>query len=101
LDAVAHAELRQHAGDVRLDGRFAEPAQRRRRRVVRPGCRRDERRAVARWISLGLPLAYIATIPASRVGGGLVAGAFWIAVGALLATGTLARRPLGQVAVAS
>jgi hypothetical protein len=50
-------------------------------------------RAVARWVSVGLPLVYIATIPASRVGGGLVAGAFWIAVGTLLATGTLARRP--------
>jgi hypothetical protein len=57
-------------------------------------------RAVARWVSFGLPLAYVATIPASRVGGGLVAGAFWIAVGTLLATGTLARRPLAEVAVA-
>ena len=50
-------------------------------------------RAVARWIAIGLPFAYVATIPASKAGGGLVAGAFWIAVGALLATGTLARRP--------
>jgi hypothetical protein len=50
--------------------------------------------AVARWVSVGLPFVYIATIPASRVGGGLVAGAFWIAVGTLLATGTLARRPV-------
>jgi hypothetical protein len=50
--------------------------------------------AVARWVTIGLPLAYIATIPASRVGGGLVGGAFWIAVGTLLATGTLARRPV-------
>ena len=48
--------------------------------------------AVARWVSVGLPLVYLATIPASQVGGGLVAGAFWIAVGALLATGTLERR---------
>ena len=49
--------------------------------------------AVARWVSIGLPLVYIATIPASQVGGGLIAGAFWIALGTLLATGTLARRP--------
>jgi hypothetical protein len=50
--------------------------------------------AIARWVSIGLPLVSIATIPASRVGGGLVAGAFWIAVGTLLATGTLERRAL-------
>ena len=49
--------------------------------------------AVARWVSIGLPLVFIATIPASHVGGGLIAGAFWIALGTLLATGTLARRP--------
>jgi hypothetical protein len=49
-------------------------------------------RAVARWVSIGLPFAYIATIPGSRAGGSLVAGAFWIAVGVLLATGTLERR---------
>jgi hypothetical protein len=48
---------------------------------------------VARWVSIGLPLVYIATIPASQIGGGLVAGAFWIAVGTLLATGTRARPP--------
>jgi hypothetical protein len=48
--------------------------------------------AVARWVSVGLPLAYLATIPGSQVGGGLVAGAFWIATGTLLATGTLERR---------
>jgi hypothetical protein len=54
--------------------------------------------AVARWVSVGLPFVYFATIPASRVGGGLVAGAFWIAVGALLATGTLERRLVPAVA---
>jgi hypothetical protein len=53
-------------------------------------------RAVARWVSIGLPFAYIATIPASKAGGGLAAGAFWIAVGALLATGTLERRPASE-----
>ena len=56
--------------------------------------------AVARWVSLGLVPVYIATIPASRVGGGLVAGAFWIAVGALLATGTLERHPAPAIAAA-
>ena len=57
-------------------------------------------RAVPRWVSLGLPIAYVATIPASKAGGGLVAGAFWIAVGTLLATGTLGRRAAAEVAPA-
>ena len=57
-------------------------------------------RAVPRWVSLGLPVAYIATIPASKAGGGIVGGAFWIAVGVLIATGTLARRPAAAVAPA-
>jgi hypothetical protein len=55
-------------------------------------------RAVARWVSIGLPFAYLATIPLSKAGGGLAGGAFWIAVGALLATGTLASRPAAEPA---
>jgi CDP-diglyceride synthetase len=41
---------------------------------------------VPRAIYVGLPLAWVATIPLSTLGGGLVAGAFWMAVAYMVAS---------------
>ncbi|MGD9572157.1 MAG: hypothetical protein AB7V62_09750 [Thermoleophilia bacterium] len=47
---------------------------------------------VQRWIAIGLPLTWIALLPGSSLGGGLLAGGFWIALGTLMVTGGLAPR---------
>ncbi len=44
---------------------------------------------VQRWIAVGLPLTWAALLPASMLGGGLLAGGFWIALGTLMVTGGL------------
>lgn len=48
---------------------------------------------VAPWVSLGVVLTWVGGIPLSQLGGSAVPGAYWIAVGALLGTGTLVRAP--------
>ena len=47
--------------------------------------------AVARGFAVGLPLCWIALLPLSSVGGGLLAGGYWLALGTLMAAGTLRR----------
>jgi len=52
------------------------------------------RRAVPALVAFGLPVSWIATIPLAHLGGGLIAGAYWLMVGYLLATDALeSRRP--------
>jgi hypothetical protein len=49
------------------------------------------RNAVA--VAVGLPLAWVAAIPLATVGGGVLSGAYYLAIGYLLATGTLHHTP--------
>lgn len=42
-------------------------------------------------VAVGLPLSWIFTLPLAVVGGGLVASAYWLAVGWLISHGELAR----------
>lgn len=49
-------------------------------------------RAVARPLAVALPLSWIALLPLSMLGGGLLAGGYWLALGTLMATGGLAGR---------
>jgi hypothetical protein len=52
------------------------------------------RRAVPALVAFGLPVCWIACIPLAHLGGGLIAGAYWLMVGYLLATEALdGRRP--------
>jgi hypothetical protein len=44
---------------------------------------------VPRAVYIGLPLVWVAAIPLSMVGGGILVGAYWLAVGYLLAEGSL------------
>ena len=44
-------------------------------------------------VALGLPLAWVATIPLATVGGGVLSGAYYLAIGYLLATGALDHTP--------
>jgi hypothetical protein len=39
---------------------------------------------VSRWTAIGLPLVQVVALPLSLVGGGILAGAYWIAVGSVL-----------------
>jgi Flp pilus assembly protein protease CpaA len=41
---------------------------------------------------VAVPLAWVATIPLSQFGGGLISGAIWLAIGYLLYVGELERR---------
>jgi hypothetical protein len=50
---------------------------------------------VPRWVAVALPVSMPVTLVLSQMGSGLVVGAFWVALGAMLATGTLARRGNG------
>ena len=40
---------------------------------------------VPRWVYLGLPIVWVGSIALATLGGGLIAGAYWLAVGYLLA----------------
>ena len=66
-------------------------------RLVTAGARRASPAAtvrVPRWVYLGLPFVWVAGIPLGTLGGGLIAGAYWLAVGYLLADRSLeTRRP--------
>jgi hypothetical protein len=43
-------------------------------------------------VAIGMPLTVVFALPLSAVGGGIIAGAYWIAVGSLLYTGNLFER---------
>lgn len=47
---------------------------------------------VSRWVAVLLPVSMPLTLVLSQLGSGLPIGAFWVTVGALMATGHLARR---------
>lgn len=47
---------------------------------------------VATPVAVGLPLARIATLPMAVIGGGVLSGAYFMAVGYLLANDALERR---------
>ena len=51
---------------------------------------------VPRWVYLGLPIVWVGSIPLGTLGGGLIAGAYWLAVGYLLADGSLEIREPSQ-----
>jgi hypothetical protein len=55
---------------------------------------------VSGWVAIGLPVAWVATIPLATVGGGVIAGAYFLAVGYLLADDAIqgAGRPIAQTA---
>ena len=44
-------------------------------------------------VAVGLPLAWVATIPLATLGGGVLSGAYYLAIGYLLATGTFHHTP--------
>jgi hypothetical protein len=52
----------------------------------------QRRRAVPTLVAVGLPLCWVAIIPLSHLGGGLIAGAYWMMVGYLLTTDAIRRR---------
>ena len=55
---------------------------------------------VPSWVAVGLPVAWVATIPLATLGGGVIAGAYFLAVGYLLAEDAIERtsRPTVQTA---
>jgi hypothetical protein len=48
---------------------------------------------VSTFVAVGLPVAWFAAIPLATVGGGVVAGAYYLAVGYLLANDAIERGP--------
>jgi hypothetical protein len=46
---------------------------------------------VSAFVAIGLPVAWVATIPLATLGGGVIAGAYYLAVGYLLANGAVER----------
>jgi len=44
-------------------------------------------------VAVGLPIAWVATIPLATVGGGVIAGAYYLAIGYLLVNDAIERRP--------
>jgi hypothetical protein len=48
---------------------------------------------VSTAVAVGLPIAWLATIPLATVGGGVIAGAYYLAVGYLLVNNAIERRP--------
>jgi hypothetical protein len=48
---------------------------------------------VSTAVAVGLPIAWVATIPLATVGGGVIAGAYYLAVGYLLVNDAIERRP--------
>lgn len=61
----------------------------------------DRAGAAPRWIAIGLPLTWALLLPGSQFGLGLVAGAYWMALGTMMAAGTLQGRRAAPVAQAS
>jgi len=55
---------------------------------------------VSGWVAVGLPVAWVATIPLATIGGGAIAGAYFLAVGYLLVNDAIERtsRPIVQTA---
>jgi hypothetical protein len=51
-------------------------------------------RLVSRLVAAGLVVAYVGAIPVAGVGGGILTGCYWLAVGYLLTLGALERRTL-------
>jgi hypothetical protein len=47
---------------------------------------------VPRWVAVLLPVSMPVTLVLSQMGSGLLVGAFWVTLGALMATGHLDRR---------
>jgi hypothetical protein len=48
---------------------------------------------VSTAVAIGLPLAWVATIPLGTLGGGVITGAYYLAVGYLLVNDAIERRP--------
>jgi hypothetical protein len=48
---------------------------------------------VSNAVAFGLPIAWVTTIPLSSVGGGVISGAYYLAIGYLLANEAIERRP--------
>jgi len=48
---------------------------------------------VSTAVAIGLPIAWLATIPLATVGGGVIAGAYYLAISYLLANDAIERRP--------
>ena len=48
---------------------------------------------VSTVVAVGLPIAWVATIPLATVGGGVIAGAYYLAIGYLLVNNAIERRP--------
>jgi len=48
---------------------------------------------VSTAVAVGLPIAWVATIPLATVGGGVIAGAYYLAIGYLLINDAIERRP--------
>jgi hypothetical protein len=58
-------------------------------------------RRVPRLVAIGLVVAYVGAIPLGILGGGLVTGAYWLAIGYLLGLDALARRTLQPARIAT
>jgi hypothetical protein len=48
---------------------------------------------VSTAIAVGLPIAWVATIPLATVGGGVIAGAYYLTIGYLMVNDAIERRP--------
>jgi hypothetical protein len=48
---------------------------------------------VSTAVAVGLPIAWVATIPLATLGGGVIAGAYYLAIGYLLVNDAIERRP--------
>jgi hypothetical protein len=48
---------------------------------------------VSTAVAVGLPIAWVATIPLATVGGGVIAGVYYLAIGYLLVNDAIERRP--------
>lgn len=48
---------------------------------------------VPKWVAIALPFTQVFALPLAAVGGGLVAGAYWIAVAWTMRTGEIEREP--------
>jgi hypothetical protein len=47
---------------------------------------------VPRWVAIALPITQVFALPLAMVGGGIVAGGYWLAVGYLMQVGALENR---------